>query len=263
MRASNLTIELAPLLLKREQTFLPVDDKLVPLRYGKTYEFRVRLADLTRGGPPSSDDTPLVPHASSTINFQRRTRPAQIIVVQRPQAGNASLTIAKPRLGYPDALFAGVPFKNLKTDVALASDQKREISVADPDVLKVEIAVEARALEGDVALFLPLYTTTRDFDAEEIKLDLELADFATLDLLGAIQPENGALVIPTARDIRITLVGLGKDGPVVSAPADQGTRPTRAGGAVTVELRAAAQIEAVVCASGRSIAQLLFPATSG
>ena len=30
------------------------DDGAVPLRYGKTYDFRVRLADLTFGGPPSN-----------------------------------------------------------------------------------------------------------------------------------------------------------------------------------------------------------------
>ncbi|MDQ3682743.1 MAG: hypothetical protein M3352_06690, partial [Bacteroidota bacterium] len=34
----------------------PVDIDLVPLRYGKTYEFRVRLADMTGGGPEESDD---------------------------------------------------------------------------------------------------------------------------------------------------------------------------------------------------------------
>ena len=49
------TPELAPRLLNREQLFRPVDDKAVPLEYGNTYEFRVRLADLTRGGPASTD----------------------------------------------------------------------------------------------------------------------------------------------------------------------------------------------------------------
>ena len=49
------TPEAAPHLLNRDQLFRPVGDKDVPLEYGRTYEFRVRFADLTRGGPPSTD----------------------------------------------------------------------------------------------------------------------------------------------------------------------------------------------------------------
>ena len=85
------------------------------------------------------------------------------------------------------------------------------MSVPDPDVLKVEILVEVRALEGDVETYLPLYTTTREFDTAEIEIHLDLQDLATLDLLAAIQPDDGLLVIPTARDIRLTLVGLGRE----------------------------------------------------
>ena len=59
--------DVPPHKLGREKVFAPVDDKLVPLRYGKTYEFRVRLSDLTRGGPQAGDDVPLASDSITTI----------------------------------------------------------------------------------------------------------------------------------------------------------------------------------------------------
>ena len=112
------------------------------------------------------------------------------------------------------------------------------MSVHDPDVLDVEILVEVRALEGDVKTYLTLYTTTRAFAGNEMELDLETQDLATLDLLAAVQPGDGPLVIPTARDIRLTLVGLGRNEPGYFATAD-----LRRGLPVTVEVRATAQVE--------------------
>jgi hypothetical protein len=228
--------------LNREKTFLPVDDKRVPLRYGESYEFRVRLADLTRGGPETGDDMPPAPDAITTIHFQRRTRPAQVEVLHRPTRSEPFVIIAKPRIGYPDALFTGaVTFAELEADLDLG--REREMSVPDPDVLRVEILVEVRSLEGDVGLYLPLYTTTRRFatnrsrDRRKIRLDIK--DHATLDLPAAVQPNHGPLAIPTARDIRLTFVGLGREDPGYFASA-----AARRGVPVSVELRAPASAEA-------------------
>lgn len=79
------------------------------------------------------------------------------------------------------------------------------MSVPDPDVLTLEILVEVHALEGDVAQYFPLYTTSRHFDNDteiDLKVDLLKHDFATLDLLDEVQPVNGPLAVPAARDIR-------------------------------------------------------------
>ena len=102
----------SPQLLDREKNFVPVDDKLVPLQYGNTYEFRVRLSDLTRGGPPVTDASPDPPRNSvASIAFQRRKAPGQIEVLDPPKLGSRQLRIATPRLGYPEALFTGTaPF---------------------------------------------------------------------------------------------------------------------------------------------------------
>jgi hypothetical protein len=239
----------ASLLLNLEKTFVAVSDKLVPLLYGETYDFRVRLADLTFGGPPATDDTPAIPHAVTTIKFQRRTRPGPINVIHRPTRDEPFVTIAKPRLGYPEALFTGaVSFADLRAelDADIAAEQERELSVPDPDVLKVEILVEARSLEGDVSPYLPLYTTTRAFNQDQIDLELELWDLSTLDLLLFVQTESGPLIIPTARDIRLTLTGLGRDDADYFAPPDLQRDPPdfRRGVPITVEVRAAAQVEA-------------------
>ncbi|HEY6803382.1 MAG TPA: hypothetical protein VI306_07370 [Pyrinomonadaceae bacterium] len=248
--------EAASLLLNRETNFVAVDDTLVPLRYGKTYEFRVRLADLTFGGPPSTDDTPLLPHAITTILFQRYSRPGQIGVTHRPTRAEKFITIEKPRLGYPEAMFAGVEnFQDLtdELDADILAGREREMSVPDPDVIKVEVLVEVRALEGDVDIYLPLYTTTREFNADTITLDLELQDLATLDLLAVGQPEDGPLAIPTARDIRIRLVGIGKEDPGYFVNDD-----TRRGTPVTLDLRAPATTEAPLFATVESPLRSFF-----
>jgi hypothetical protein len=246
----------APLLLNREKTFVAVDDTLVPLRYGKTYDFRIRLADLTFGGPPSTDDTPLLPHAITTIHFQRYTRPSQISVTHRPTREETFVTIEKPRLGYPEALFTGAKsFADLQAelDADILANREREMSVADPDVLKVEVLVEVRALAGDVDIYLPLYTTTREFDEDKMDLDLDLQDLATLNLLADVQPENGPLAIPTARDIRLTLVGLGREDPGYFADAE-----SRRSVPITVDLRAPAGAEAPLFAAVESPLRSFF-----
>ncbi len=223
--------------LGREKVFVAVDDKLVPLQYGRTYEFRVRLADLTRGGPTSADDGPLAPDSITSIDFRRRTRPAQINVLKRPTKDEPLLEIAKPRLGHPDALFTGkINFAELEAD--FLAKPEREFSVPDPDVLSVDIGVEVRSLEGEQLSWLPLYSTRRVFAADSMTVDLELQDHPVLAGFPNLQPEEGALVIPTARNVRLTLTAIGRADPGYF-DSDQ----ARQGIPVTVEVRADAIAE--------------------
>jgi hypothetical protein len=233
--------------LGRESTFVPVDDTAVPLRYGQTYEFRVRLADLTRGGPPSTDLTPDSSDTITTVSFQRRRRPGLINVIKRPTPAEARVILAKPRLGYPDVLFTRDADTGLVTFDKLVADAhtpaEREMSLPDPDVLSVEIQVEVRTLDGDTAPYLPLYTTTREFASapetpEQLTIDLQLEDRATLDTFDDDQPNNGPLAVPTARDVRLTLTGIGRKDVGYFASEE-----ARRGVPITVELRAAAQGE--------------------
>ncbi|HEY4355002.1 MAG TPA: hypothetical protein VGN16_04575 [Acidobacteriaceae bacterium] len=230
-------------LLNREKVFQPVGDKDVSLQYGNTYEFRVRLSDLTRGGPTSSIALPDPPHHSlASLTFQRRKRPAQIEVLARPSVDSRQIRVAKPRLGYPEALFTGSnTFADLEDDLAaLAADPKlaREISVPDPDVLAVEIEVQIKALDGDLITYLPLYTTTRVFDGPEMALDLAFEDLQELTALNNPQPGEGPLALPTARSLRLQLTALGRDKPGYFAEDE-----LRRGSPLSVDLRAAATAE--------------------
>ena len=217
--------------LGREKAFVPANDKSVPLVYGNTYEFRVRLADLTRGGPEADVDVPPAADSIATIDFRRRKRPGQISVLTRPAKGSPSLDIARPKLGYPDALFTGkVTFDMLGDDFRSAPN--REFGVPDPDVTQVQILVEVRALSGDEAVWLTLYTTQRRFDADEFTIFVETQDIGTLDAFAGSPPEEGALAIPTARDVRLTLTAMGADRANYFDSDD-----SRVGVSVTVEVR--------------------------
>jgi hypothetical protein len=203
-------------MLNREKVFVPVDDKVVPLEYGQRYEFRVRFADLTRGGPDASVGLPdPAGHSVAGLTFQRRKSPGPIEIVERPRPDSRQVKIARPTLGYPEALFTGkAVFGDLERDLeVLAADPTaaREIGVPDPDVLTVEIRVEVKSLRGDGLPYLPLYQTTRAFDRPELTIILDFQKHATLATLDGEQPAEGPLALPTARELRLTFSAIGTD----------------------------------------------------
>jgi hypothetical protein len=54
------------------QPYTPVGDTAVPLRYGQSYDIRVRMTDLSRGGPAVTDNAVNPgPAPVSTIGFRR------------------------------------------------------------------------------------------------------------------------------------------------------------------------------------------------
>jgi hypothetical protein len=232
-----------PYLLNREKNFVPLDDKAVPLRYGTTYEFRVRMADLTRGGPDTGISSPEPPRNSiSSVTFQRRKSPGPVEILRRPPDVVRQVLIARPRLGYPEVLFTGAAtFADLAADLdTLSADRtiQREVSLPDPDVLTVEIEVRVRTLDGDAETYLPLYTTTREWMADEMTVEFDVQDHPTLLGIAVVQPTDGPLVLPSARDLRLTLTGMGR--------ADAGyfvDDDARRGEPVNVDVRATATVE--------------------
>ncbi|MBC7728942.1 MAG: hypothetical protein H7242_15275, partial [Microbacteriaceae bacterium] len=244
--------------LGREQVFEPVGDKDVALRYGHRYAFRVRMADLSRGGPPPEEPTPLEVgrdvHHRCEITFQRHRRPGQIQVQQRPVRGDLRLVVTKPSLGYPELLFTGAhSFADLEASLDGNAARQREMGLPDPDVLKVHIRLEVRALQGDSAPWWPLYETERDFDAAEMTLVLAPEDDATLDTFVAAPPATGPLALPAARALRLVLVAMGRDDVGYFA-----SDTARRGIAVTVEVRAPALAEGPVMAAPPGLASFFF-----
>ncbi|OBX26616.1 hypothetical protein LX77_01083 [Gelidibacter algens] len=229
----------------------PKEDQL-DLKYGNVYAFRVRLSDISGGGPgPKSNSQNKGEHKIAVQKFKRYVAP-QPPTIKIAKDGN-SLVIERPRLNYPAVLYTNVDTK--KATDELLEDRKelialrnrddatrnfhtwlREVSLPDPDVAQVEIVVEINTLDMDredsyhaitgttpKEAYVFLYKTFRDFpkyilkhnhpkDVIDLKLDYQdipvinfLAPDKKFGLVGKINSKKGPLLLPTARDIRITI----------------------------------------------------------
>jgi hypothetical protein len=231
----------------------------IQLRYSRIYEFRVRFADPTGGGPLESD-TPSQegPAPVSTIHFRRHVVPEPVRIENLPKFPDVpldtpfaddTLVVTRPLLGYPCVSFTGKyadPIPML-VDAAVAATGKESFGIPDPDVKRVRIDVEIRSLKMDNHLsisgrepYAKLYTTTRDFSddptvARTIPLTfidanvLTFGDPGNFGDLGLSQAELDArddLVLPTARDIRLTIRAVADDDPTYFANAAHIGKPT-------------------------------------
>jgi len=211
-----------------------------PPCYGQSYDFRVRLVDLSGGGP-ALNDTPVHPGLApvATAPFRRYIPPKSLLVATTPApaplpAKPASvrridtLAVRRPRIGYPEALFAGVDPSRFQ-GAALTSLVKEAFAnnasagPPDPDVDRFTVTVEAAIPDHDTgpAGVLPgdidgtrwriVYTVTETFPAGvDPVMQLALSYVDTHDISTMTLPVDGAatLPVPTARDIRIRLVPL-------------------------------------------------------
>lgn len=163
-------------------------DALMPekfnLKYGHEYEFRVRLSDLTGGGPMIEEDENELndaPKTSAGIVFKRYLAPKQLkleplekqpapdIVLPGVRGSESSkylqgksFNVFRPRLGYPALLFTqmdtGLAFQKLiedKNSLFNGGDTSKKIkdiravSYLDVDVDKMIIMVEVKSLLMD------------------------------------------------------------------------------------------------------------------
>ena len=236
------------------EAILPQDCEL---KYGKEYEFRVRLADLTGGGPLVLDgELNDAPATTASIVFKRFVAPKQLALSPAapqpdPKSGTAifysgdAFEIFRPRLGYPALLFTEMDtndaFQKLLDDKTFLHTGKnpgehikeqREVGYFDPDVDQLMVIVEVRSLLMDNLAslnqreaFIPLYTTLRKFPTtpeQSFMLELEYRDANVIDFgnelnlgdlnLSQDQIDKGTfIVVPTSRDVRITLLPVCSD----------------------------------------------------
>ncbi len=210
--------------------------KAIPLHYGETYDFRVRLMDPTGGGP--AGDLPPIPKTKpswATIPFRRHVPPSPVPVERLP-INNAlfagdTLRVGRPMLGYPAVLFTGKyadPMPLLRaaaTEAATTKETRRSFGIPDPDVTQVRIDVEVGSLRMDNLAsisgrepYIHYYTTYRDYSAvlDEVReipldyLDIPVLTFGNAGDLGggltqAAIDAMDSLPLPTARNIRLTL----------------------------------------------------------
>ncbi len=215
-----------------------------PLQYGTIYQFRVRLGDMSGGGP-EADREPVNQTVSqvSTVHFKRFIAPDTARIDGLPANtdqqffSGANLTIKRPLLGYPAVVFTGQyadPVALLK-QASIDMAGKEAFGIADPDVESVEITVELQTLKMDNLMsvsgkeaYIKFYTTFRKFPTASAVFDdqlivpldykdchvLNFGDPSDLGDLGLTQAQidaMDALPLPTARTIRLTIRAVCKD----------------------------------------------------
>jgi hypothetical protein len=229
----------------------------VSLRYGQTYQFRIRLADHTNGGPSVEDESEAdAPQPVTTIPFRRHIRPgaprlaAQAPPVAAPSAPITQLTVLRPRLGHPAYIYTGTPNAEdeLLADLPAAQAEGREPGLPDPDVTATLVSVQVQALGfddqpggGTAEGYHPVYETTRAFPsdtASPVVLNFQWVDVAQVD--GLMSPSSGAILLPTARNVRLVLTSLAREDP---GKDYFGAEDVRFGGSVSINLRADASDE--------------------
>lgn len=225
--------------VSKNNMYDPVGLDAIPLRYGRTYEFRTRLADMTGGGPSSAEKPAYESEAPVARHHFKRHAIPQTVRLQNalPEEDGQyyaedQITVQRPLLGYPSVLFTGA-YPNaldlLKADFAAAAG-KRDIGIADPDVDRLEIEVAVRALDMDTTIlkkrpqdqYAVLYTTTRAFPAgfdDALSVPFAFVDRPVLHFNGSndlsllglsdnnddLIDNRAELVLPTHRDIQITI----------------------------------------------------------
>jgi hypothetical protein len=267
------------------------------LRYGNDYEFRVRLVDLTGGGSRSTD--PAIhagPAPIAQVGFRRHVPPKTLEVVSSPPIPPfpakppavrtiETLAVQRPRINYPEAVFAGVDpatftLSNLGALIQDAWASGRAISVPDPDVDRFEVRVEARIPAhddgtagtdpGDVdGVFRVIYSVEVPFPAgpdPTVTLNLNYTDgIDDISTFASPAPGTVDLPIPTSRDIRVRLFPkaavkpnyYGSDAATIGLSSDYIVRQEAATEDTLFPNNPELQLQAFYFQPGANIAQLL------
>jgi hypothetical protein len=231
------------------------------LSYGRSFAFRVRLADLSGGGAIVTDaPVNADPADVAAIDFRRAVppkKPGVQLNFSKAKPGGSygswpppeyvipepeSVLFTRPLIGYPEVLYTGLGDTDAHRGQIVEYFTKHAqpgsgivVGLPDPDVQILQIVVEVRTPLHDVAgdgvvsaPFRQLYTTTREFPPlpegptptdPGLPVDIAYVDAPSIVDWAAIQPSTGPLVIPRARDVRITARALGRDDPTYFFPA--------------------------------------------
>jgi hypothetical protein len=219
------------------------------LSYGHTYSFRVRLGDLSGGGPLLAN-TPVNPGLASVATqvFQRLVPPKAPVVQQldangvplpaasaNPGAASApaTLLVSRPLIVYPEVLYTHLGDQaawrdTIRTTLVAAAKTAVKPAIAglpDPDVAAVLIEVSVRHPlhdnDTDDSGFAPLYTSLFPLNATTgsaplfsdpgTKIPVVYIDAPTIEYWSDAQT-GGQILVPRGRDVRITVRSLLRTG---------------------------------------------------
>ncbi|MBI5473810.1 MAG: hypothetical protein HY961_15845 [Ignavibacteriae bacterium] len=209
------------------------------LRYGRQYDFRVRMRDISGGGAAITA-TPTVESPSSVgrCSFKRYVAPNQpriegLIVNDDVPKDPDSVSLRRPLLGYPAVVYTrkyADPITRLR-NASLAMAGVEAFGIPDPDVNRIEVTVEIETLKLDNLLsvsgkdnYVHLYTTHRSFPAinndddygaaleipivyQDVKV-LHTGDETNVEVDFGLPDDIDNLAeiyVPTARTVRLTL----------------------------------------------------------
>ena len=241
--------------VNNSNAYLPADNR-TKLIYGNSYQFRVRLSDISGGGPSVAEKSIELLSEShrAHVNFKRYVAPDTVRIINEADILQANtddhnfnggdLILARPIMGYPGVLHTGkytdpvqrlIDASQAIIDEQLSDPERktggRAFGIADPDVVSINIKVEVETLQLDNLAsddgkqnFITIYNTNRNFNdwdednAEEtINVPIRFVDEAVLDFTNKLAPfstagdnaciaaTSGEIVLPSARNIRITL----------------------------------------------------------
>lgn len=211
------------------------------LRYGQWYQFRARLSDLTGGGPTADDSDPGA--GVSTIQFLRHVPPKAVGATLDQPTAPTTIQVSRPRLNYPEMVFAGAA-DDTDLDNFLAAVQAvtgtppipasayPSVSVPDPDVVTLEIIVEAQAPKHDTGnpasmqdmhsppqkgdldgTFRVVYRQQVPFTGDSVTLTIDPQAIPDIVPWTPPGPPSTTIVVPAGRNLRVRLRGLGSGDP--------------------------------------------------
>jgi hypothetical protein len=225
-------------------------DYTTRLQYGNQYEFRIRMRDMSGGGPDAGATiTKAIPGLVTRTHFKRHVAPNALLLRHddtelKPNTDDAnfsvdSLKVQRPLLGYPAVLYTGrydeadaLTRLRANRDDNFANQALGQpidgFGIPDLDVVAVEIKVEVETLQMDNLAsddgrehYITLFTTLRNFDAADpdqlLAIPITWKDQPLLNLGDTTEPFDntpdndtiaqtaGTLVLPRARNVRITL----------------------------------------------------------
>ena len=229
-------------------------DNRTKLIYGNSYQFRVRLSDISGGGPGVAEKSVdlLSDSHRAAVHFKRFVAPDMVRIMNEadilePNTDDhnfkgADLILSRPIMGYPGVLHTGkytdpvqrlIDASQAIIDEQIANPKKggRAFGIADPDVVSIHIKVEVETLQLDNLAsddgkrnFITIYNTNRNFNDwdennadETITVPVRFVDVPVLDFTSTSAPfsepadnaciaaTDGEIVLPSARNIRITL----------------------------------------------------------
>jgi hypothetical protein len=212
---------------------VPTDLGGIELRYGQRYDFRVRLADATGGGPELSAESVREGEAPiARLHMKRHVRPRRPLLTPNPLAADGStdfVEVVRPPLAYPEAVFAaGAPARAALLALITANEadpaNPAPPAIRDPDTpyLRIRVLLRAPTYDPDADEYgwIEWYRTSRPFPADPaasltLTFDWQsAADYRNLDIsvqLGADGMVTGPLRLVRSRDIRIEFRAIGRN----------------------------------------------------